>query len=106
MKRSLAAIALFALAMGGCGNNPGSASTPRDDVPTAPPDAGGVLWADYAPTLQAQIDALAAAKNCDDLQEQFDSADANNQVTINRVGHNNSALMAYIDSKMRAAGCY
>ena len=75
--------------------------------PAAPTQAtSGVPWADYAPALQSHIDALAASANCPALQEQFDNTDANNDATMSRTGHNNAALMGYIDQTMRAAGCY
>lgn len=81
----------------GCGvPRLGPAAAPGADVP----------WSDYAPGVQSRIDGLAAAKDCDSLQAEFDTADANNTATMNRTDHNNAALMGYIDDKMRAAGCY
>lgn len=68
--------------------------------------SGGVPWQDYAPNLQSRIDDLAGAKDCTSLQAEFDAADANNDATRSRTGHNNADLMAYIDSKMRSTGCY
>lgn len=53
-----------------------------------------------------RIDALASSKDCDGLQAEFNTADANGAATMSRTGHNNALLMGYIDSKMRAAGCY
>lgn len=72
---------------------------------TAAP-AAAVPWSDYAPSLQGSIDALTAAKNCPELQAQFDNADANNKATLSRTGHNNADLMGYIDAAMKKAGCY
>jgi hypothetical protein len=66
----------------------------------------GVQWADYTAGLQGRIDSLAASKDCDALQDEFDNADANNAATMSRTGHNNAKLMAYIDGKMDGAGCY
>jgi len=63
--------------------------------------SSGVQWGDYAPGLQARIDA----ENCAQLQAEFDAADANNVATAGRTGHNNAKLMTYIDAKMRDAGC-
>ena len=65
-----------------------------------------VPWSDYAADLQARIDSLAASKNCPALQSEFDTADANNDATRDRTGHNNAELMAYIDGKMDEAACY
>jgi hypothetical protein len=73
------------------------------------PGAGttsGVPWADYAPEVRTRIDGLLAAKDCRGLQAEFNQADANNQATMSRTGHNNAALMDYIDIGMRSAGCY
>lgn len=67
---------------------------------------GGVPWEDYSPSVRADIDALAAAGDCAGLQQQFDTADANNDATMARTGHNNVELMKYIDGKMSDAGCY
>ena len=67
---------------------------------------GDVPWEDYAPVVRTRIDGLGAAKDCAGLQVEFNNADANNQVSLNRTGHNNAALMAYIDDLMRKAGCY
>lgn len=65
----------------------------------------GVPWGDYDPSVQQRIDTLARAKECAALQSEFDLADANNAATMSRTGHNNAKLMAYIDDKMRSAGC-
>lgn len=78
---------------------------------TAPSGGGsgtttGVQWGDYAPGLQGRIDGLASSKDCASLQTEFNNADANNNATMRRTGHNNAELMGYIDDKMRAAGCY
>ena len=68
---------------------------------------GGVQWQDYKTAdLKSQIDALASAKDCAGLQEQFNNADTNNTATMNRTGHNNAELMRYIDARLRDAGCY
>ena len=73
--------------------------------PAAPTQAtSGVPWADHAPALQLHIDALAAGANCPALQEQFDNADANNDATMSRTGHNNAALMGYIDQSIGVDG--
>jgi hypothetical protein len=64
-----------------------------------------VPWGDYAPSVKATVDSLEAAKDCAGLQEQFDTADANNAITQARTGHNNAALMSYIDHALRRSGC-
>src|SRR5215212_268890 len=97
-----ARLALFALALAACGQPslPSGAATPQ------PPVGPAVPWSDYTAGLQSRIDSLAASKNCAGLQAEFDTANANNTITINRTGHGNADLMGYIDAKLRAAGCY
>lgn len=96
------AIALLAVVATGC-----SPTTTQPGGATVRPQANeSVPWSDYAPGLQARIDSLGDAADCSGLQTEFDTADANNQLTQNRVGHNNADLMAYIDDTMREAGCY
>ena len=94
--RRARSLVLAAIVLAGCGTPSGA-------------NGGGtssVQWKDYAANLQAQLDASANAKDCAALQKQFNAADANSQATVSRTGHNNADLMAYIDGKMRGAGCY
>ena len=65
----------------------GSAPTPT----TAP--AFLASGSDYNPDLHTRIDNMAASRDCTGLQTEFDIADANNDATRNRTGHNNSRLM-------------
>ena len=75
-------------------------------------DAGGsttslvVLWGDYAPGLQAKIDAMAVAKDCDGMQLQFNEIGGTNLEVRNRFGHGNLEILTYIDGKERAANCF
>lgn len=63
-------------------------------------------WDDYSSSVKYRIDSMAEVGDCDGLQEEFDTADLNNDATLARTGHNNAELMGYIDDKMRDAGCY
>lgn len=65
-----------------------------------------VPWADYDPSVKARIDSASATRDCTTLQSEFDTADANNAATLRRTGHNNAALMNYIDDAMKSADCY
>jgi hypothetical protein len=65
-----------------------------------------VQWNDYEPSLQFRIDTLAAQAKCQELQDEFDTAEAGSAAMQEGTGHGNSELMAYIDAKMRAADCY
>lgn len=102
MRRLL--LVLVLLQSAGCST---SATTP------APASSGAaavvavaVPWKDYAPDVKARIDESGLKKDCKALQTEFNVADANNEATRKRVGHNNAALMSYIDETMRKAGCY
>jgi hypothetical protein len=68
----------------------------EDDVP----------WDDYSASVKTELDGMADSGDCTGLQQQFDTADANNDATMARTGHNNAALMGYIDDLMSDAGCY
>ena len=85
--RSLIASIFVMFLLSGCGSN-------------------GVVWADYSPSVKTNIDTLIESADCEGLQKEFDNADANNEATMNRTGHNNAGLMDYIDAGMRKAGCY
>jgi hypothetical protein len=100
----VAVVAVIAAGYLAFGNRGGDQPTPNAPATSAP--VAGVPWSDYAPTVRTGIDAAAAAKDCGALQTAFDNADANNVATMTRTGHNNAALMGYIDAVMRAAGCY
>jgi len=66
----------------------------------------GVDWSNYDSSVKARIDALEASADCTGLQDEFDTADANNAVQRERTGTGNNELMSYIDGLMRDAGCY
>ncbi len=78
----------------------------QSSAPSAPATTIDVQWADYATDVHTRIDSMGAAKDCRGLHTEFDTADANNDRTMNRTGHNNASLMGYIDGKLREAGCY
>ena len=91
IRRRLAPSAGLALLLAGCNSSSATSSA--------------VPWSDYAASVKTGIDAAAAAKDCVSLQTSFDNADANNQATMTRTGHNNAALMSYILDARTAAGC-
>ena len=66
----------------------------------------GVAWKDYAPGLQAKIDAFAIAKNCDGMQAEFNQIGATNLAERNKFGHGNEEVLKYIDGKEREANCF
>ncbi|BDZ60861.1 hypothetical protein Lsed01_00179 [Demequina sediminis] len=75
-----------------------------DPEPTAP--SADVPWEDYDTSVRERIDAMGADADCAGLQAEFDTADANNGITMDRTGHNNADLMGYIDEWMQLASCY
>jgi hypothetical protein len=65
-----------------------------------------VEWADYEPSLQATIDAMAVAQDCDGMQLKFNEIGGTNLAERNKFGHGNEAVLTYIDAKERAADCF
>ena len=63
-------------------------------------------WSDYAPGLQAKIDAMASAKDCDGMQAEFNQIGGTNLVMRARFGHGNVEVLGYIDDKERVANCF
>jgi hypothetical protein len=82
---------LCLLVIAGC--SAGGASSPSVD------------WENYAPSVRSRIDSLASSRDCSGLQHEFDTADANSDLQRDRTGDGNADLMAYIDGKLRDAGC-
>ena len=110
MHRPAASSNLFRTAVGGwvsltCVALVLAACSPNDGGGTPSADAV-VLWKDYAPSLQAKIDAMADAKDCDGLQLEFNDIGATNLAMRNQFGHGNEAVLKYIDDKERQAGCF
>jgi PBP1b-binding outer membrane lipoprotein LpoB len=104
MKKQLAIGSItLALLLSGCSASTG---TTENSAPPVEQKTDSVQWEDYGSTLKADIDALAASKDCNGLQEQFNNADANNTATMTRTGHNNAELMGYLDEALKTAGCY
>jgi hypothetical protein len=50
--------------------------------------------------------AFGSAGDCVGLQDEFDTADANDDLQRDRTGEGNADLMGYIDDKLDEAGCY
>ena len=93
------------LSVAACGG-PVTATTPATPTAKPVPTEPAVEWQDYGPGVQDQIDQLEEDKDCVALQEQIDVAVSTWNATINRTGHSNAKLIAYLDAAMRDAGCY
>ncbi len=64
------------------------------------------LWDQYAPDVKTRIRLLIFNKDCEGLQNEFNTADKNNQMQLKRTGRTNADLMDFVDEQMRAIGCY
>lgn len=85
-----------ALTMAACSSS--DAKTPATLLP--------VRWGDYTPGLQAKIDTMSTAKDCNGMQIEFNQIGATNLAVRNRFGHGNVEVLQYIDDKEREAGCF
>ena len=59
-------------------------------------------WSNYDNSLKSRIDN----SNCQQLQEEFNIADANSDSQRARTGKGNALLMSYIDGVMQSKECY
>lgn len=122
--RQLTPALLLALVLTGCTVTTSDAPEPEtavstpvvEEAPSTAPsvepepepeeDRHEVPWQDYDAALQPRIDDLTNTADCTALQAEFDTADANNDATMARTGHNNVDLMTYIDEALQLANCY
>lgn len=99
-----------ALGLGGDDSDRPGASEPSRapvaETPAGHADRTHVPWRHYAPAVKLRIDRMEQRGNCAGLQKEFDTADANSDLMMDRRGHSNAALMGYIDEALQAAGCY
>lgn len=65
-----------------------------------------VDWNKYEPDLKQKLDSLAELADCEMLQREFDRFFDGSETEQNKTGTNNVSLLVYIDSAMRASGCY
>ena len=103
--KAIATVALV-LVLAGCSYAPsqGAQDAPKPTMSAEPTNS--VQWGDYSPDLKGRIDDLGAAADCRGLQEQFDIADQNSSITLDRTGHGNAELMKYIYAAQESAGCF
>ena len=64
-----------------------------------------VMWSDYEPGTQAQIDLFTKSKDCRGLQTYFGMATATEASVKAKSGHGAEALMKYITESLTLAGC-
>jgi hypothetical protein len=65
-----------------------------------------VPWRDYEAGLQARIDAMAAANDCQGLTIEFNQIGGTNLAVRTKFGHGNEEVLQYIDTKERGINCY
>ena len=97
MSRVLRALtaACVAMILAGCSGSDGNATTTTV-----------LAWGDYDVGLQAKIDSMAAAKDCDGMQAEFNQIGGTNLAVRNKFGHGNEAVLTYIDAREREANCF
>jgi hypothetical protein len=67
--------------------------------------ASQVPWATYDPAVQQQIDSAAAQKDCATLADLHQKAHSTSKAHEKATGVPNDALISYIETAQRAAGC-
>lgn len=131
MKKTLVASVLFASAFSltGCGAFPGTeiAATPNpaetiseakasiaaetNEVPTAsssptPSSARTeVIWEDYDPGTQGEIDRMTNAGDCLGINSYFGMTTATEESVKARTGHGNEAITKYLNEALALAKC-
>ncbi|BAU98700.1 lipoprotein [Aurantimicrobium minutum] len=118
---------LFALS--GCGVKPGSSGVEQNPTKTIsaeeaavtsptpiPSSSGGtgsstpetrteVIWADYSPGLQSEIDQMTQSGDCRGIETFFGMAVATEEKMKATAGHGNEAFTAYLNEALVLAKC-
>ena len=133
MKKVTIAAGFFALAiaLSGCGVFPGtefaSTSNPAETISeakasiavesSAKPSSSGtssptpstarteVIWADYDPGTQGEIDRLTNSGDCLGINSFFGMTTATEESVKARTGHSNEALTKYLNESLALAKC-
>ena len=64
-----------------------------------------VIWADYDPGTQGEIDRMTAAGDCVGINSYFGMATATEESVKARTGHGNGALTKYLNESLALAQC-
>jgi hypothetical protein len=64
-----------------------------------------VMWADYDPGTQAEIDQMTNAGDCVGINSYFGMATATEESVKARTGHGNEALTKYLNESLALAQC-
>ena len=64
-----------------------------------------VMWADYDPGTQGEIDRMTNAGDCVGINSYFGMATATEESVKARTGHGNEALTKYLNESLAIAKC-
>lgn len=73
--------------------------------PTSPAERTEVIWADYDPGTQGEIDRMTNAGDCLGINSFFGMATATEESVKARTGHGNEALTKYLNESLEIAKC-
>ena len=133
MKKVFVSTGILALAIGlsGCGMFPGTqnsdntnpaetiseakasiaaenSATPSSANTSSPSPSSArteVIWADYDPGTQGEIDRMTNAGDCVGINSYFGMATATEESVKARTGHGNEALTKYLNESLAIAQC-
>lgn len=72
---------------------------------TTPATRTVVIWADYSPGLQAEIDQMTQSGDCIGIQSFYGMATATEETMKATTGHGNEAFTAYLNEALVLAKC-
>ena len=74
-------------------------------IPTPSSSRTEVVWADYDPGTQSEIDRMTTAGDCLGINSYFGMATATEDSVKARTGHGNEALTKYLNESLALAQC-
>ena len=80
-------------------------SATQTSSPTPPASRTEVVWADYDPGTQSEIDRMTATGDCLGINSFFGMATATEEKVKARTGHGNEALTKYLYEALEIAKC-
>ena len=80
-------------------------STSATASPTPSNSRTEVIWADYDPGTQGEIDRMTNAGDCVGINSYFGMATATEESVKARTGHGNEALTKYLNESLAIAKC-
>ena len=85
-----------------------NSATPSSTDTTSPSPSTArteVIWADYDPGTQGEIDRMTNAGDCVGINSYFGMATATEESVKARTGHGNEALTKYLNESLAIAKC-